>query len=222
MATSSQATWWRFPAPTTLIGAAILFNLPWLQVQCNGPAGKNVLYTQTGLQTATGGMSQGEGIDQMKQQMGAFAGMAGKGGAADKEFDKETKAAPMMIGFAVLLAGGIILGFALPLTGARRALVAVCAAGAIALLVGQMAVGFPVAKDIEQEKEKGAGAGMGANPLAKAGGAKDNLFGGIGGLGDDNPLGAMPGGNNPLGAATPALDAAAGAGIECATHRGIT
>ncbi len=80
MATSSRPTWWRFPAPVSLVGAAILFNLPWLQVQCNGPMGNSVMFTQTGLQTATGGVSKGEGIEKMQQQMGALGGMAGPAG----------------------------------------------------------------------------------------------------------------------------------------------
>ncbi len=114
----------------------------------------------------------------------------------------------MMIGFAALVAGGIFLGLLLPLTSARRGLVGVCAAGAMALLAGQMAVGFPLAKEADDGNKQMASSpaaklgnplGGGGNPFAPGGAAKDNPF--------------APGGN-PLGDATAGLNAAQAMSID--------
>src|SRR6185436_17764082 len=99
MATPSRPFWWRFPAPSTLVGAAILFNLPWLEVQCNGPAGnKMVVGTQTGLQTALGSTTDGEGLPPEQQ---SAKGPLGGSLTVTKTEKQAPPKAPLMIAFGI-------------------------------------------------------------------------------------------------------------------------
>jgi S1-C subfamily serine protease len=156
--------WWRFPAPSTLLLALVLFPLPWIEVACEKPAnqggGTAVIATQSGLQTIYGGMSS--------PLQDRFAGMgdgaSGPGGtgpgtgppglaAADQ---KKIGMSPLTGLYPLLLVGGIALGIALPLGHRRLTLVAACCLAALAVLLLQSVLGFPIANEIQAENAKNA------------------------------------------------------------------
>ena len=177
----------RFLTPAQLIICLILFFLPWVEIQCPAPDLKNLggqpgnlndgppskkaapenlvyrpLITQSGLQAATGGYSV---ADPMMQAMMQEAKQGGAKGAKEDEI----KAAPLLLIFPVAALLGIAVGFALPGSKAKKAILVLCCLAMLGSAGGQVAMGFPITKDIqEQQKKDGAkGAGGAAVPAGE-------------------------------------------------------
>lgn len=173
----------RFLTPGQLGICLVLFFMPWVEVQCPMPkggmnfnldvAGKappkpampEVMWTsfitQSGLQATTGDYSFS---DSLMRQM-----------AKEKGGQKESiPAAPILWGYMIAVVVGIGVGLAMPLGGTRKVLLLVCCAGALATAGGQAAIGFPIAKEIEEEMKKdklgGPNKGLGGGGLGMGGG----------------------------------------------------
>jgi hypothetical protein len=163
----------RFATPAQLLMCLVLFFLPWVEIQCpaidlgdlqfkmpaNGdvekqPAKKPEKYTafltQTGLQAATGKYTFAD--SSVQQMMDQAKKMAPPG--AKKE--DEIKAAPLLFLVPIAALAGMVVGLAMPASGAKKGILIVCCALVIATAGGQAAMGFPVEKDIKkQQEEKG-------------------------------------------------------------------
>ena len=136
----------------SLVAGAILFFLPWIEVQCQG----RTFIRQSGLQIATGSISIGD----------EFAKGAQK--------PPEGKGAPVGL---IVLGSGIFLGLALfaawsnvkdgvhePENAGRLSLIA------IALVSSQMVFGFPIDRGLRDEMKKSGGGpgGQSQDALAAA------------------------------------------------------
>jgi hypothetical protein len=170
----------RFVTPGQLVMCLLLFFLPWVNVQCNMNAGGGMDFsdskvkapksleapmwvtvaTQSGFQVASGGVSFA-GAD--------FPGGGGKQkGAGPKE---SGEGAPLLWLFPVAALGGIIVGFAMPSTGARKMILAGCCGLALLSAGGQAVIGFPINKAAEESAMKDSGGGLGGggtDPASKA------------------------------------------------------
>lgn len=131
----------------SLVAGAILFALPWIEVQCQG----RTFLRQTGLQIAVGSVTIGSDFAKM-----APSQQEGRGGAA--------------MGL-IVLASGSCLGLAL-LAAWRNvkadvhelAQVGRYAAIALALVVSQMVFGFPIERGLRDELKKSRQASSGQSP----------------------------------------------------------
>lgn len=117
---------------TALIGAAVLFLLPWTNIHCNG----RQLGTQTGLQAVIGDVTPAENIKHFQ---------LGETKNATPNPDKEIRPA-LLVGLAGLLTLAGAAMAARPLFSLRASSVRpeLLAAVALGLLLIQSAVGFPV------------------------------------------------------------------------------
>jgi hypothetical protein len=146
--------WRRYGSPACLLLTLLLFPLPWVEIQCAGQSRRlpaaaaaakrqlpewaervllgeetQTLFTESGLQAALGTYSHDpksadrEGLETLNACM---------------------KPSLLMGVLPVFLVAGVGIGLGLPSGRWRAALLAVCAVAALALVLSQMAVGFPV------------------------------------------------------------------------------
>ena len=140
-------------SPTCLAAALALFLLPWTDLQCSG----TTVLTQSGLQASYGGYSvttdDGEQLRQViEAERDAAEELQGEHIARKLDLrDRERTLfwAPMMIAYALLLATGTGVGFALRPGRQRVFLLGCCAALALLLLLVQTGVGFPPERLVE-------------------------------------------------------------------------
>lgn len=163
----------RFITPGTFGMAVLLFFLPWTDLSCNGPTGRMQLATQSGLQSAIGEASEGDGIARQREEQERLTGKKANNkldfgelrrdplqkGAAGKKDDGPEKAFLLWPYFLILIAGAIV-----PVLLAANLMRGVAVLGfsgvAILLLVIQLLIGFPLANaaaDMNAEIKKTAG-----------------------------------------------------------------
>ncbi|AWM38597.1 hypothetical protein GobsT_32250 [Gemmata obscuriglobus] len=180
-------------SPVQLIFCLILFFLPWIELSCtlppdvakNAPPGELEklkkdtgidpsrpirMYTQSGLQIATGDVSVSPDFEKGVERVrgGAGAGPGPKFGP-DPSNKADGQTAPLLFLFPVALLAGIVIGFVPWPHLARRLVLVVCCLGAMGIVGAHAAIGFPLEKEIAKQKEKMKGGGaFGAAPGAKA------------------------------------------------------
>jgi hypothetical protein len=127
----------------TIFAALVLFLFPWLDIQCSG----NNLATQSGLQTVYGGVSLSE----------QFQGMAN-----EQKSDKDSSSMAIFAGLALV---ATIIAFVVALGEFRSGLsVSQSRAGglcliALALILVQMLLKFPVEQELLEEMKKSGSSG---------------------------------------------------------------
>jgi len=147
----------RFISPSALLCALVMALLPWMEVRCEargGPGGTMsiTLYEQSGLQSTWGGRSAGSQLREAERDFKRAAKDQAEVKGLDGITPPTTSPAPLMIAYLLCLGIGALLGFAMPSgTGKALLLGGICVA-ASALMVTQIAVGFPFVKDFEQEE----------------------------------------------------------------------
>lgn len=187
-------------SPVQLVFCFVLFFLPWIELSCTLPAeatkgGQKAemeamkketgvdptkpisMYTQSGLQIATGDVSVASDFEKISAQM-----KKGVGGGAGLEPDpkakkKDGETAPLLFLFPVALLAGIGVGCAPFQHLLRRLALAVVCLGALGVVGLQAAIGFPLEKEIAKQKEQlkgfgGVGGGFGPAPDPKGGKVK--------------------------------------------------
>jgi hypothetical protein len=159
---------WRWCSPSMMLFSMIMLPLPFVEVSCNVPGGllSSSIMHQSGIQVMTGDYSMHYTWDQLNQQ---FAGpQFGVNPARMPDF--KVKPAILMIIIPFLLLTGIALGLALRPTALRVPLVAGTVLCALVLLFIQMAVGFPIEREIQakireaQEQQNRAPGQVGVGP----------------------------------------------------------
>lgn len=70
--TASRRPWYRLASPTFLIGAIVLFFLPWVDIRCSAANGEKTIASQSGFQMICGGYSlhpalESPAIDQARE-----------------------------------------------------------------------------------------------------------------------------------------------------------
>jgi hypothetical protein len=121
--------------------------LPFLEVSCVAPGGfpSMTVVHQSGLQIMSGSYSVTSAQFTREQIRRNFQNQAPKNNP-----DERLEAAPLMIVIPFLLLGGIAVGLAVGPTTLRVILVACLVVSALVLLFIQMAVGFPLEREIDQ------------------------------------------------------------------------
>jgi hypothetical protein len=178
----------RWVSPGSLIFALLLSCLPWVDVKCQN----QTMLTQSGIQAAFGGYSEGEMIremEEMGQQMG---------GQQSKE-EEDVSAAPLMILWLLVVLAGIGLGVATATKGFPLGIpgAAACGGAAALLLLIQVIAGFPVESDVKASMEEGPSMGGPEAPVMPgfgAGGAPGFGEGGVPGFAAAGMLAQVPGG----------------------------
>ncbi|MHC4401155.1 MAG: hypothetical protein ACYTG0_15880 [Planctomycetota bacterium] len=155
----------RWLSPGSLIFALLLSCLPWVNVQCQN----ETMLTQSGIQAATGGYSEGDLIHQMKM-MGEEMG----GGDSEEETE-EVRAAPLMILWFLFMLAGVGLGIAGVTRGVSFGIPGAAACGGVAALLLQIQVfcGFPVEDDVKESMKDNPAAGAQQLPGMPGSGAGD-------------------------------------------------
>jgi hypothetical protein len=143
-----------------LFAIGVFFLLPWLDVRCEAGGESKSLMTQSGYEVAAGKVSENEAA---KEGMGGQGfKQPGPGGA------KAVEASPILYCYVAVVGLGALLSLVLP-KGIWRQGVICCVAGAVAVMVIQLAHGFPIDVDI-REFQEGRDKRMpaaGANPGAQ-------------------------------------------------------
>jgi hypothetical protein len=172
----------RFVSPTTFGFAAILFFLPWTDISCNGPRGKEQLVTQSGFQSATGTYTEGEFVSRMANRNAPVPNgevnkkQAGKPKADDPMIVNEAKkkekfSAPLLGLYALWLLIGVIAPFAIASDWSRGWIVLLAALLALFVLGAQAIVGFPLENLTKEMNDK-----MDADRRQRGGrGAEENM-----------------------------------------------
>ncbi len=189
-------------SPIQLFICLILFFLPWVEVQCVpdldqvkglpkaqvekakteygiDPSKPFSIARQSGLQIATGDVAPGSDMkriqSKMKEQL-TKSGMAVNETSSSSKSNKkdgETKAAPLLFLFPLLVVAGMGIAF-IPLPALiRRLLVAGCCMGALGTVGLQAAIGFPIEDDLRNMKTSMPGIGPGMRPRVGGNDAKD-------------------------------------------------
>src|SRR5262249_25424337 len=143
-------TWnWRWCSPSMLLFSMLMLPLPFVEVSCNVPGGlmSSSIMHQSGIQVMTGDYSMHYSWDELNRQMGGP--QVGVNPARLPDF--KVKPAILMIIIPFLLMAGIALGLALRPTALRVPLVAGTVLCALVLLFIQMAVGFPIEREIQDK-----------------------------------------------------------------------
>jgi hypothetical protein len=203
---------WRWCSPSVLVLGLLMLPLPFLEVQCSAPGQvmNMALVNQSGVQMMTGRYSIDSSIDRFNKQMAGFGVPVNAGQvpwAPGGPQQLNVKAAPLMIAVPFLLLAGIAVGLALRPTALRVPLVAGAIVAALVLVFVQMAVGFPLEREVRdsidremrrvEDQMKALGGGPpGGNPFGGPGGG--NPFGPKMGI---NPFGGPGGGLNQLAGA---------------------
>jgi hypothetical protein len=180
---------WRWCSPSMLLLSLLLLPLPFLGVQCEGPGMTMNLINQSGLQVMVGGHSIDSSIERFQKQMQGMgvpvnAGQGPFGGGAASP-DLKVKAAWCVAIIPFLLLAGIAVGLAVRPTGLRVPLVASAVFGALVLLFIQMAVGFPLDKEVRDAIDREMKRGQ-------------QQFNALGGAPGGNPFGAPGAGGAPF------------------------
>jgi DNA-directed RNA polymerase subunit RPC12/RpoP len=151
---SKRANRWRFLSPSFLLLAIIVTPLPWVQVSCSGgsESGK-ILVSQSGLQSAYGGMSLHPALE-VEREKDERLRREGKlpPGRKPIEWGALDSFALFIILSLGFLSAGIIFGVSITRPGARRFLIggtAVLSLGALAL---QSVVGFPLERRVHRAR----------------------------------------------------------------------
>lgn len=126
----------------TLLGALVLFFLPWTEIQCSG----RHVATQSGLQAIYGGFSLSDDLQ---------AKMDAEQGSAEPE-DDIGYAYPIAIALLLVLVGTLMAGMQLLRAGKAPIAPGLLAALALALLALQIAIAFPVNREIARQMAESA------------------------------------------------------------------
>jgi hypothetical protein len=137
-----------FLPPAKLIGAAFLFCLPWIDVQCiyrygDGYPGRDTVLRQSGLQLATGGYEN-------KVPQSPFR----PGDPQEKPLAQEPAPAWLVAGYGAAILLGIVAGLTLRAAGLRLAALVICSAAALGLLAAQARSGFPITAALVEQNER--------------------------------------------------------------------
>ncbi|HEY1188207.1 MAG TPA: hypothetical protein VGE74_11150 [Gemmata sp.] len=131
------------------------------------------LVTQSGLQIATGGSSPSPDMERFAKIMGREEdGVGGEPKPLAKNKDEGVGSAPLLFLFPLALLAGIGIGCSPFPHLFRRLALAACCLGAFGIVGLQIAIGFPMEKEIGKKKEQlkggnGLGGGFGAAPNTK-------------------------------------------------------
>lgn len=133
------------------------------------------MYSQSGLQIATGNVSLGSDFKKVAEKSKKEMGGAGGGFDLDPNTSgkkKEGGTAPLLFLYPVALLGGIILGF-IPWAGMPRKIIAAgCCAAAFGVVGLQAAIGFPLENDLKKQADQMKGFGGMGKFGGGGGGAK--------------------------------------------------
>ena len=180
---------WRWCSPSILLLSLFMLPLPFLSVHCEGPGTSVTLVNQSGLQVMAGGYSKDSSIDRFQKRVmaGLPAAVNAPGGFGGALAGPELKVKPAWCVTIIpfLLLAGIATGLAIRPTGLRVPVVGGVVLGALVLLFIQMAVGFPLDREVKDSVDRGLK-------------QQQQMMRQFGGGGFGNPVG-MPGGMNPLG-----------------------
>lgn len=152
---NSHPGWWRFPAPSTLLLTALLFPLPWIEVTCQfkdpGTSKKpkeGVLLTQSGLQAATGSYSNGPVMATLLAIARSEGDEGGKNAnQIQKGLEAGTQSSPILYFYAGFLTLAILLALVWPLGKGRLAWAGFFTGLALATLIAQTIMGFPLLRN---------------------------------------------------------------------------
>ena len=174
----------RFLTPAQLAICAVLFFLPWVEVQCGmpnlGKLGGNIgdpnaappkitskdltyspLLTQSGFQAAMGEYTMAESVRAMMDQGKQMAKQMG--GDVKEEKQEKVRSAPVLWLFPAAAIAGVVLGLVLPSGGARKFILVLCCGLALASVGTQAVIGFPVTEDVKKDPELAGGGKGGKN-----------------------------------------------------------
>jgi hypothetical protein len=127
----------RHLSASAMLLALLLFPLPWINLSCgeHTPGKARKVYftaTQSGFQATYGGASYQQGTMTERQARAKAGRRQEKGGA------------PLLVIYAILLAVGIVASFKMKAGVHRLKTQATSSAAALAVLLAQMALGFPL------------------------------------------------------------------------------
>ncbi len=168
LSAGGRAGLWRFASPSASLLALLLFCLPWVEVRCNSPRqefsesiGSKPLVTQSGLQAIYGGGSLHPVLEAEKKKEEREAARLGR---KDAKMAKDARSgdenepmswAPLFLPYPVLLLAVVIAGLTLKAPKLRLGLVGLLGAAALALLLLQTALGFPLENKVNYAITKG-------------------------------------------------------------------
>ena len=126
---------------SAMLSALVLFSLPWINLSCGQHTpgkGTEIKFTatQSGFQAIYGDANFYQGTMTQAQTRDKAGGQ------------RDSKGAPLMGLNVTLLAVGIVSSFTINGRVSRLKTLAVCSAGALALLLVQMAIGFPLGGNV--------------------------------------------------------------------------
>ena len=127
----------RLISPGFFLFSLLLFLLPWVDVHCDHVF---VVASQSGLQACIGDYSESTLAINERLQRGNEVHFNPQ--------EERLKPAVLLILYGFLLLAGLIAGLAIPVGKIRLAVVASCTGVAFALLVAQVAVGFPIKEPV--------------------------------------------------------------------------
>jgi hypothetical protein len=140
-----------------LLLALILFPLPWVQVQCNGPIGNSrnkILVEQSGLQMVYGGYSENPLLRDPQFQH--------QRRSVEEALSLKDRALPRstwIILYALCLVSGILAGILVRRSALRSALLLGCIVSAGLMLLVQARFGFPLERALPDTVVKRVGLG---------------------------------------------------------------
>jgi hypothetical protein len=135
-------------SPGALLLAVFVFPLPWVEVSCDTTvrnSGSKTFAKQSGLQAAYGGYSLNPALVGLKEEIEReISSVKGKKPPADRGQHLEPIGSPLMLAYPFALLGGIFFGLVLPANHSRFVTVGIFSVLAVALLIIQIGVGFPI------------------------------------------------------------------------------
>jgi hypothetical protein len=148
---------WRWCSPSMLVLSLLLLPLPFLSVQCVGPGITSNLMHQSGLQVMVGGYSKESSVELwenlMKRAMPIPMNAAGALGPFGQA-DMKVKPAWCVTIIPFLLLAAVALGLVLRPTVLRVPAVGGVVLCALVLLFIQMAVGFPLDREVRDSMDR--------------------------------------------------------------------
>lgn len=127
----------RLITPGFFVFALLMFFLPWIEVRCNGFP----VISQSGLQASVGAYSETLFFAQEKLNRAQM----GKGFRLD---DEKAPVAPLLLLYGAILLAGLVFGLVLKAGTGRMAVLGSCGAVAFLLMIIQLSVGFPIARQV--------------------------------------------------------------------------